>query len=81
MSKHCFDTCVDEACHSGHPCKRIKRRVKAGEAQPSNWVEIEPELPIDVAEPDLEPVDRRWFAVLLAVLVVFWVLIYLGVVA
>lgn len=79
MSKHCFETCVEESCHAGQPCKRIKGRVRAGEAQPSSWVEIEPELPIDYAEP--EPVDRTWFAVLLAVLVVFWVLIYLGVVA
>lgn len=78
--KHCFETCVEESCHAGHPCKRIKGRVRAGEAQPSSWVEIEPELPIDVAEPDPEPVDRAWFAWVVLACLGFWALVYFGVV-
>ena len=67
----CFKTCQREACHQGAPCVK--------EAQPSGWVEIEPDLPIDVAEPDPEPVDRAGFAVVLVMAIVFWVLIYVGV--
>ena len=76
--KHCFETCHEPSCNAGAPCKKMKRRVRAGEAQPSNWVEIEPEpeLPIDMAEPDREPIDRRWFAVLLVVMILLWVAIY-----
>ena len=64
----CFKTCQREACHQGAPCVK--------EAQPSGWVEIEPDLPIDVAEPDREPIDRRWFAVLLVVMILLWSAIY-----
>lgn len=77
---NCFETCEEPSCNAGAPCKKLKRRVRAGEAQPSNWVEIEPELPIDMAEPDQEPVDRVWFAWVVLVCLVFWALVYWGVV-
>lgn len=80
--KHCFETCEEPSCNAGAPCKKLKRRVRAGEAQPSEWMEIEPEpeLPIDMAEPDPEPVDRVWFAWVVLVCMVFWALVYWGVV-
>ena len=78
--KHCFETCEEPSCNAGAPCKKLKRRVRAGEAQPSNWVEIEPDMPIDVAEPDKEPIDRTWFAWVLVVCLAFWVAVYFGVV-
>lgn len=75
--KHCFETCHEPSCNAGAPCKKM-RRVRAGEAQPSNWVEIEPELPIDMAEPDPEPVDRASLACVVLVCLVFWALVYWG---
>ena len=78
--KHCFETCEEPSCNAGAPCKKLKRRVRAGEAQPSNWVEIEPDMPIDVAEPDKEPIDRTWFAWVLVACLAFWVAVYFGVV-
>ena len=79
--KSCFETCTRDDCHAGAPCKKLKRRVRAGEAQPSEWAEIEPELPIDVVEPDDEPIDRAWFAWVLLACVAFWFAVYFGVVA
>lgn len=85
--KHCFETCEEPSCNAGAPCKKLKRRVRAGtvDAEPSNWVEIEPDdnmanLPIDVAEPDPEPVDRVWFAWVVLACLGFWALVYWGVV-
>ena len=78
MTNHCFETCTREDCHSGAPCIKPKRRVRAGEAQPSNWVEIEPELPIDVAEPDPIAIDRKWFVGVALALVVFWAVVVWG---
>ena len=76
--KHCFETCEEPSCNAGAPCKKLKRRVLAGEAQPSNWVEIEPELPIDMAEPDPIAVDRKWFVGVALALVVFWAVVVWG---
>ena len=78
--KSCFQTCTREDCLSGAPCQKPTRRVRAGEAQPSGWVEIEPDMPIDMADPDKEPIDRTWFAWVLLGLAVFWALVYFGVV-
>lgn len=83
--KHCFETCHEPSCNAGAPCKKMKRRVRAGEAQPSNWVEIEPDdnmanLPIDVAEPDPIAIDRKWFVGVALALVVFWAVVVWGVV-
>lgn len=80
--KSCFQTCTRDDCLSGAPCQKPLRRVRAGtvDAEPSNWVEIEPELPIDMAEPDPEPVDRVWFAWVVLACLVFWALVYFGVV-
>ena len=35
-----------------------------------------PELPIDFAEPEPEPVDRRWFVAVLVVMALLWGAIY-----
>lgn len=78
--KSCFESCTREDCHAGAPCHKPTRRVRAGEAQPSSWAEIEPDLPIEVAEPDKEPIDRTWFAWVLLVCLAFWVAVYFGVV-
>ena len=90
MNTSCFETCTREDCHSGAPCHKPTRRVRAGavqDAQASDWVEIDPtpgeivvngrpELPIDFAEPEPEPVDRRWLVAVLAVMALLWSAIY-----
>lgn len=83
--KHCFETCHEPSCNAGAPCKKMKRRIRAGtvDAEPSNWVEIEPDdnmanLPIDVAEPDPIAVDRKWFVGVALALVVFWAVVVWG---
>ena len=40
----------------------------------------EDDLPIDVVEPDDEPFELKWFAVLMLALIGFWCLVFFGVV-
>ena len=75
--KHCFETCEEPSCNAGAPCKKMKRRVRAGEAQPSNWVEIEPDMPIDFADEEPEPPSRFGIALVMVVMLAAWVGVYL----
>ena len=77
MAKHCFETCARDDCHSGAPCIKPTRCVRAGEAQPSDWIEIEPDMPIDFADDEPEPPSRFGIALVMVVMLAAWVGVYL----
>ena len=74
---NCFETCEEPSCNAGAPCKKLKRRVRAGDAQPSNWIEIEPDMPIDFADDEPEPPSRLGIALVMVVMLAAWVGVYL----
>lgn len=65
---NCFETCQEPSCNAGAPCKKLKRRVRAGAPAPLNtptdpnhWPDTGSRL--DDEEDQSTPPDRAWYRV------------------